>query len=267
MRKEHIMKKVLALLLAVMMAVTLFAACGDQKAAESDSDLAYITEKKTLVVGITDYEPMNYQDANGEWTGFDTEFALAVGAKLGVEVEFKEIEWDNKWLELNSKGIDCVWNGMTITDEATTNASVSKAYVLNAQVIVCKADKAADYKDAEGLKGLTIAAESASAGFAAGEEAGLTMVEYPAQSDAVMAVESGKADACIIDITMAKAMTGEGTSYADLTYTGSLTEEEYGIACRKGSDLTDKINTLIGDLTKDGTLTGLAEKYSLNLAD
>ena len=260
------MKKLIAMLLVMIMAVTLFAACGDKAASDAVSDLQKIKDKGTLVIGITEYEPMNYLDENGEWTGFDTEFAEAVAEKLGVKAEFIEIEWDNKWIELDAGNIDCIWNGMTITDEANANALVSDAYVVNAQVIVTKAASAEKYADAEGLAGAVVAAESGSAGMEAGVDAGLDMAEYPLQSDAVMAVESGKADACIIDITMAIAMTGEGTSYADLTYTGSLTEEEYGIAFRKGSDLCAEVNSIIKDLTADGTLPALAEKYSLTLA-
>ena len=265
------MKKLVAIIAVFALLCTLFAACGEE-AAETEnqsgaaSDLAKVQDKGTLVVGITEYEPMNYLDENGAWTGFDTEFAEAVAKELGVKAEFKEIEWDNKWIELDSGNIDCIWNGMTITDEATANALVSKAYVVNAQVIVTKASNAETYKDAAGLGDAVVAAESGSAGMEAGTEAGLNMAEYPLQADAVMAVESGKAEACIIDITMAMAMTGEGTSYADLTYTGSLTEEEYGIAFRKGSDLCAKVNELIASLTADGTLPALAEKYELTLA-
>lgn len=259
------MKKILALILAVMMMACVFAGCGET-ASDAEGDLAYIENKGKLVVGITSYEPMNYPDENGEWTGFDTEFALAVGEKLGLEIEFKEIEWDNKWQELESKKIDCVWNGMTITEEAKVNASVTNAYVINAQVIVCKAEAASELVDAAALEGKTVAAEVSSAGYKVGTDAGLEVVEYATQADAVMAVESGKADACIIDITMANAMTGEGTSYPNLAYTGSMSEEEYGIACRKDSDLTAKINALMDELIADGTLTDLAGKYELTLA-
>ncbi|MBR5001596.1 MAG: transporter substrate-binding domain-containing protein, partial [Firmicutes bacterium] len=236
------MKKILALILAVMMMACVFAGCGEAASEAADGDLAYIESNGKLVVGITSYEPMNYQDENGEWTGFDTEFALAVGEKLDLDIEFKEIEWDNKWQELESKKIDCVWNGMTITDEAKANASVTDAYVVNAQVIVCKAEAAVDLADAAALEGKIVAAEVSSAGYQVGTDAGLEIVEYGTQADAVMAVESGKADACIIDITMANAMTGEGTNYANLAYGLALTSEEYGVAVRKESDLTAKFN-------------------------
>ncbi len=264
--------KLLALIMAVIMMALPLASCLSDKgddAPDADetktSDLAYILDKGTLVIGMTDYKPMNYPDENGEWTGFDTEFALLVADKLGVEVEFVEIDWDNKWFSLETKDIDCVWNGMTLTDEAKENASCTDTYVRNAQVVVTKAENAETYVDAEALKDATIAVEVGSAGMDAAEAAGLEFTEYTYQSDALMAVESGKADVCIIDITMANAMTGEGTSYPELTTTFSLTEEEYAIACRKGSDLTAKINELMAELIEAGTLSELAAEYELTL--
>lgn len=274
-------KKIIALILATLTVVMCFAfaACGGDKAtngnadetstsaADAASDLAYIKEKGKLVVGMTVYEPMNYRDADGDWTGFDTEFAEAVAEKLGVEVEFIVIDWDNKFFELEAKEIDCIWNGMTITDEALKNASVSDAYVKNAQVVVMKNDKLDSYADAASLSELTFAAEAGSAGEK--EIQALEIENYTAVSDqaaALLEVASGTADACVIDITMANAMTGEGTSYADLGYKLELSTEEYGIAFRKDSDATAKVNEIMAEMIEDGTLTALAEKYSLTLA-
>ena len=268
------MKKVLAILLAALMLFS-FAACGGTKTpTDADtntdaaaSDLAYIKEKGKLIVGITEYEPMNYKDDNGEWTGFDTEFALAVGEKLGVEVEFIEINWDNKFIELEAKDIDCIWNGMTITEEAKLNANVSNAYVKNAQVVVMKKDALDDYADAAAMADLKFVAEAGSAGEK--EIQALEFKNYTAantQADALLEVESGKADACVIDITMANAMTGEGTSYDKLGYKVELSTEEYGIAFRKDSDATAEVNNIMAALVEDGTLTALAEKYELTLA-
>ena len=126
----------------------------DEAAPAVVEDLARIKEAGKLVVGMTIYEPMNYyaDEAKTELTGFDTEFALAVAEKLGVEVEFIEINWDRKFEELDAKTIDCVWNGMTITEEALANASVSDPYIKNAQVLVMKASKIADYTDADSIK-------------------------------------------------------------------------------------------------------------------
>ncbi len=271
------MKRIIALIMAVLMMSVVFVGCGgstEGKDATADSatadevvaDIDYITEKGTLVVGITDYAPMNYKDDKGEWTGFDTEFAQAVAEKLGVEVEFIEINWDNKFLELESKSIDCIWNGMTITEEATLNASVSDPYVENAQVVVMTADNAKKYADAESMKDLSFAAEAGSAGEATIAENDWTnYTAVKAQSDALLEVASGSSDACVIDLTMANAMTGEGTSYENLTQVLKLNTEQYGIACRKGSDLTSKINEIMAQLMADGTLEALAEKYELAL--
>ncbi|MBQ8763462.1 MAG: transporter substrate-binding domain-containing protein [Clostridia bacterium] len=270
------MKKIFALILAGLMLFS-FAACGGNTDSETttaapnenvaaDSDLAYIKDKGTLVVGITNYAPMDYPDENGEWTGFDAEFARLAGEKLGVAVEFIEIDWDNKFLELRGKTIDCVWNGMTITDEALANATVSNAYVKNAQVVVMAADKLAEYATVESLADLTFAAEAGSAGEKAIAENGLECTAVLTQADALQEVKSGAADACVIDITMANAMTGEGTSYADLGYSLELTTEEYGIACRQGSDLAAALNDIMAELKADGTLQGLADKYELTLA-
>ena len=251
------MAKILAFALCAIMVLSLFAACGTQKKAEEKAE--------ALVVGITDYKPMNYLDENGKWTGFDTEFAEAFGKIIGREVEFVEIDWDNKWLELESGNIDCVWNGMTITDEAKLNADVSDPYVTNNQVLVVKASDAAAIKTLEDFEG-NVAAEAASAGESAASDAGLTVDEYPLQTDALLAVKSGKAAGCVIDGTMATAMIGEGTDYADLAVAFALTDEQYGVAFKKGSDLLVKFNDALKTLTEDGTLYALAEKYNLTLA-
>lgn len=262
------MKKILSLIMAGMMALAM-TACSQPETNEVATDSDYIAGNGKMVIGYTIYEPMNYEDENGKLTGFDTEFAEAVCDKLGVAPEFVVIDWDNKFLALESKSIDCVWNGMTITEEAKLNASVSNPYVKNAQVLVAPADKIEEYKAVEDLASLKLVAEAGSAGETAikdvAPEANYTAVA--AQTDALLEVMSGSADACVIDITMAKAMTGEGTSYATLAYGLELTSEEYGIAFRKDSDMTAKVNDIIAELIEDGTLTALAEKYQLTLAE
>ena len=263
-------------MLVAIMALCVFAGCGGNTAEEASteaaavvtgSDTENIISKGKLVVGITDYAPMDYKDENGEWTGFDAEFARAVAAKMNVAVEFIEIDWDNKFIELNAGSIDCIWNGMTITDEVKLNSDVTTAYAQNKQVVVMAADKIADYQTVESLADLSFAVEAGSAGQAAAEDNGLTFTAVTAQSDALLEVQSGSSDAAIIDSTMAAAMTGAGTDYADLAAGVFLTEEEYGIGCRKGSDLTATINGYINDLFLDGTLAGLADKYGIALAD
>ena len=241
----------------------------DEAAPATVEDLARIKAAGKMIVGMTIYEPMNYwtDETKTELTGFDTEFALLVGEKLGVEIEFVEITWGRKFEELDAKTIDCVWNGMTITEEALANSSVSDAYIKNAQVLVMKEDVIADYTDIESIKGLTFAVESGSAGEAVLTDLGIENVTAVLdQANALLEVKSGIADACVIDITMAKAMTGEGTSNANLTYGLELSTEEYGISCRENSDLTAEINKIMAEMKADGTLQALADKYQLNLA-
>ena len=263
-RKRITMKKIIAIALLALTALTCFTACQKTSA---DSDLKYIQDKNVLVVGITDYAPMDYKDENGEWTGFDAEFARLFAQELGVDVEFFVLsDWNQKFYELETKNIDVIWNGMTITDEVTLNTNCSDAYVVNAQVVVMKADVVGSYTTTNSLKDLSFCVESGSAGEDALEALGITdYVAVQDQTSAVMEVSAGTSDACVIDITMANSMTGEGTSYADLAAGISLTSEEYGVGFRKDSDVTKVFNEFLKKLLEDGTLDALAEKYELTL--
>lgn len=280
------MKKLWALLLALAMTFSL-AACGgtsdedtttnDQttedtatdETTETESDLAYVQDKGTLVVGITEFEPMDYQDADGNWIGFDADMAKAFAESLGVTAEFQLIEWDNKVMELDGKTIDVVWNGMTLTDEVISAMSCSNAYCNNAQVVVLPADVAADYPDVESMTSLNFAVESGSFGQAQAEANGFTFTEVVDQATALMEVASGTADAAIIDSLMAGAMVGDGTSYTDLTYTITLNPnegEQYGVGFRQGSDLTEALNQFFVDSYADGTMMDLATTYGVQAA-
>lgn len=259
------MKKAFALVLAGMMMCACLAGCGGK----SDSDKAYIQQQGVLKVGITEYEPMDYKDESGNWTGFDAEFARLVGDKLGVEVEFMVLsDWSQKFYELETKNIDAVWNGMSITEEVKLNTNCTDPYVVNAQVVVMKKDAVGNYPDTDSLKGLKFAVESGSAGEAALDALGITdYIALQDQAGAMMEVAAGTSDACVVDITMANAMTGEGTNYADLAAGIALSSEEYGIGFRKDSDLTEEVNKIMDELIADGSLPALAEKYGLTLAE
>ena len=236
-------------------------AAGSASAA-TGSDLDYIKGKGKMVIGYTVYEPMNYTDADGNFTGFDTELATAVCAKLGVEPEFVEINWDTKVVELDAKSIDCIWNGMTLTEDIMANTATTKAYAKNAQVVVVKEGTA--YTSTADLAGKTVVAEAGSAGEAAiqGDEnlAKADYVSKSVQTDCLMEV-------AVLDLTLANAMIGEGTDYAGLKIVDELNAEEYGVAFRKGSDAAAAVDAAFDELKADGTMQALAEKYELALAD
>ena len=279
------MKRLVSAFLAGAMALSL-AACGGSASTSTaassaaasaapassvaaDSDLAYIQSNGKMVIGYTVYEPMNYTDADGNFTGFDTELATAVCEKLGVEPEFVEINWDTKETELAAKSIDCIWNGMTLTDDIMANTATTKAYAKNAQVVVVK--DGTDYSSTADLVGKTVVAEAGSAGEAAIEgDENLAQADYVSksvQTDCLMEVAAGTADAAVLDLTLANAMIGEGTDYASLKIVDELNAEEYGVAFRKGSDAAEAVNEAFDELKADGTLGALAEKYELTLAD
>ena len=281
------MKRFVSMFLAGAMALSL-AACGgaaSSTAASStassaaasasavsesaDSDLAYIKGKGKMTIGYTVYEPMNYTDADGNFTGFDTELATAVCEKLGVEPEFVEINWDTKIVELDAKSIDCIWNGMTITDDIQQNTACTKAYAKNAQVVVVK--DGTEYASTADLVGKTVVAEAGSAGEGAiADDENLAQADYiskSVQTDCLMEVAAGTADAAVLDLTLANAMIGEGTDYANLKIVDELNAEEYGVAFRKGSDAAAAVDAAFDELKADGTMQALADKYDLALAD
>ena len=241
---------------------------GSQAAAESD--VQYVKDKGTLVVGITYFEPMDYKaEGSDEWIGFDADMAKAFAESLGVSVEFSEITWDYKVEELESKAIDVVWNGMTLTDEVTSSMATSNPYCTNYQVLVYPADRAADFENLTSLEGLSVAVESGSAGEDAAEALGASVVPVQSQANTLMEVSAGTSDAAVIDVLMAAAMIGEGTSYADLAYSVNLNEaqglaaEEYGVGFRKGSDLVDAFNQFWADAVAGGTALETATTYGL----
>ena len=268
------MQKLLALVLAVMMMAGLITGI----AAAEESDWDYISGKGKMVVGMTLFAPMNYYEGD-EFVGFDTELTKAVGEKLGVEIEFIEINWDSKEIELNSKNIDCIWNGMCITPERKENMSMTNAYLYNTQAIVAKTDKMADLL--ANLEGVNVVAEQGSTGegkllgtIEDDETVVVSAKEFFSKSNytavdsmakALMEVKSGTADIALVDSVCALAMVGEGTDYADMSVNldNNFGLQEYGIAFRKGSDVTEKVNAIIVELTKDGTVAEIAARYGL----
>ncbi|MBQ8151991.1 MAG: transporter substrate-binding domain-containing protein [Firmicutes bacterium] len=258
-------KKLIALasVLVMMISCLALAGCGSSSSdnAGNDADLAYVQDKGTMVVGITDFAPMDYKDKDGTWIGFDADLARAYAESIGVEVEFIEINWDSKEMELENKNIDCVWNGMTLTDGVKEAMETSNPYCNNEQVVVVSKDKADSIKSVEDCAELTFAVEGGSAGEEQAQANGFDYTGVETQADAVMEVAAGTADACIIDSLMAGAMVGEGTSYENLEATIGLNEELYGVGFRKGSDMAASLNEFLSAAYADGTIAEIAEKY------
>ena len=269
------MKKLVALGLVIMMMAGLFAGM----AMAEGSDWEYIQGKGNIIVGMTLFAPMNYYEGE-EFVGFDTELTKAVFEKLGVDVEFKEINWDSKEIELNSKNIDCIWNGMCITETRKETMSMTNAYLYNTQAIVAKTDRIEELL-AGGMKGVYVVAEQGSTGegkltgeIADDETVEVSAKEFFAEANytavdsmakALMEVKAGTADLALVDSVCALAMVGEGTDYADMTVNldNNFGLQEYGIAFRKGSDVTAMVNEAIIELTKDGTIAEIAARYGL----
>lgn len=236
---------------------------------EEIDDLAYITEKGKLIVGITIYSPMNYYTEEGELTGFDTEFTKAVCEKLGVEPEFVEINWDTKEIELKAKNIDCIWNGLTVTEERKENMDFSDCYLNNKQVVVIRKEDADKYTSIESLAKASFVAEISSAGETAiTDNEAFKDADYTAvtkQTDALLEVNAKTADAAVLDYSLAMAMVGDDTDYKDLMIVDGivLVDEQYAIGFRLGSTATAKVNEAIAELVADGTMKAIAEKYGL----
>ena len=248
------MKKLLALLLAALTLAFCFAACGEK-------------EDNTLVCGVTIFENMNEKDENGNWTGFESEFAMAVGEIIGMDVSFQEIDWEQKYNELNSGAIDCIWNGFTAnsSDNGVKRSDLvdfSYGYMLNQQCIVVKKDNVADYTSEDSLKGKSACVEGGSAGAAYAESVTDKVNTAPSQIDAFPEVKSGAVDFIVVDILLAQNLCGNG-DYADLAIVEAieLESEIYAIGFKKGSDLTAKVNDAIKQLNDSGKLMELATKY------
>lgn len=251
------MKKILALLLALSMVFVLGACKGKQE------------EKKVIVVGYTDYAPMNYTE-NGELVGFDTELAKAVFGNLGYEVMFKLIKWENKYTDLDSGTIDCIWNGFTCNtkdDDGIARADkvdFSYNYMENRQVIVVKKDSG--IAAAADLVGKFGAAETGSAGETyANSFEGVALVKgMPAQMDCIKEVNYGTQQFAAVDAQLAKSYVGKG-DYSNLMVVDALSSdvEYYAIGFQKGSELTAQVNAELEKLGADGTIAKLAEKYGV----
>ncbi|MDE7362744.1 MAG: transporter substrate-binding domain-containing protein [Oscillospiraceae bacterium] len=268
------MKKLIALIMGAVMCLGL---CGcnsngsdGNSASGNNTDWNYIKNKGEAIIGITYYEPMNYLDENGELTGFETEFTKAVCEKLGVTPKFQVIDWKKKEIELKSKTIDLIWNGLTVTDERRENMAFSTTYLKNRQVVIIKKDNAEKYTDTKSMAGASVAFEAGSAGEdAANADDTLKdckQIGCDAQKDAVLEVKAGTAEIGIVDYTLARSAV-DSDDFSDLMILESvqLMDEDYAVGVRlEDTETLAKINQAIDELAKDGTLLDLAKKYGVD---
>lgn len=262
------MKKKLAALLTAVLCLSVFAGCGKAK-----TDLEYIKDNGEMVMGITLFEPMNYNDENGELTGFETEFAKAVCEKLGVEAKFQIIDWKQKETELKAKSIDCIWNGLTVTDERRENMAFSTSYVSNYQVAVIRKTDAEKYVDVASMAGANMIAENGSAGQSTIEKDAVLsqnkFIAASAQKDALLEVKAGTSDVAVLDYIMARTLVNDATDYSDLMIVEGADlgsePEEYAIGFRlEDTELVAAVNKAIEELAAEGFMKELAEKYAIS---
>jgi len=254
------MKKSIFILLAVILAIgtVFFASCSDKNSGK-------------LVCGITDFDPMNFKDEKGNWTGFDTELAILVGEKLGMKVEFQEINWDSKYQELKAGSINAIWNGFTAnsSDNGVPRSDMvdfSYSYMLNQQSIVIKTERVDEFRSIDDLVGKKAACESGSAGESSAKELvndDSLITGTPAQISTFLEVKSGAVDFAVVDILLAKNLAGSG-DYSDLTIADiTLDNEVYAVGFKKGSPLRNKVNKALKELYDEGKMMELAKKYKL----
>ena len=265
------MKKILALMLAALM-IFAFAACKEEPANnEVVNENGEVVE--TLTCGVTVFPGMNEQDENGKWIGFESEFAEAVAELIGMKAEFQVIDWLQKYNEVNSGAIDCIWNGFTANSTDNVNGidvarselvDFSYGYMLNQQCVVIRSDKAAEITDEASLAGKEACVEGGSAGaaYAATVTDEDKIASTTAQINAFTEVKSGASDFAVVDVVLAKNICGQG-DYADLAIVEAieLDSEIYAVGFKKGSDLTAKVNAAIKTLNENGKLLEIATKY------
>lgn len=257
------MKKFLAMLTAVMMLCVL---CVPAFAEAADESLKKVQEKGELILGLDEnFPPMGFKDADGNIVGFDIDVAAAVCEKLGVTLKCQPIDWSAKELELSSGAVDCLWNGMTITEDRKAAMEMSAPYCANAQVVCVKADS--EIKTLADLSGKVVGLQAGSSAVEAlnkAEELKASLAEAAEFDDymvALMDLDAGNVDAVLIDEVVANYyITAKQADYRLLEE--KLADEEYGIGFRKGDvALRDAVNEALTALYQDGSLNPILEKW------
>lgn len=263
-------QKMLPVLTGILFLTILFSSCGRDAVQNGNEsfipdpleDMSYIMQKGTLVVGVTDFAPLDYKDGDS-WTGFDAETARAFAGRLGVEIEFTIIDWEQKTKLLENGEIDLIWNGMTRTDDLANNITCSNPYLSNAQVLVMRQEDISRFATAEKCANLLFACEKGSTAEAILIERKYRYNGFESQREALVALKEGKTDVAVVDMIMAASMTGEEAEFSDLAFDFQLNEEVICVGLRKDSNLKEEIDAFFIDTFADGTIYQIADKYGL----
>lgn len=264
-------RKASILLAASVIALALFTGCAQKNGntavsmQQGQSDLAYVQSKGTLVIGVTDFAPMDYRDGEA-WTGFDADLAGDFAESIGVKPELVEIDWDKKTELLEKGDIDCIWNGMTMSSDLQETISCSEPYLSNAQVIVLRSGEAKQYDTAEACQHLLFAVEGGSAGESLLKEMKYRYTTYDTQKEALQSVCEKQTDAAVTDIIMAEYYTGNVQEFAGLQFRFSLNDEKFCVGFRRDSDLKGKADEFLAAAYQDGTISSLADQYGIGNA-
>lgn len=268
----NIMKKLMLLLSAALMCGML-TGCGGDTTGGDDTQTgeltgwAYIEDKGELVVGLDDtFAPMGFRDEAGNLVGFDIDLATAVGEELGVTVTFQPIDWDSKELELSSKRIDCIWNGMSATPARQESMALTKKY-LNNKIVVMTMDDTITVDTAEDLADLKIATQAQSAALETmqANEAWATfeanVVEFPTYDEAILAMQGGRADVMVVDQVLGEYKNANMDSIMTVC-DYNFGDDFYAIGFRQGeTDAADKVNEAIQTLIDNGQAAEISEKW------
>ena len=284
------MKKRLVSFLALMLAVSLHAACGGTTSSQASSEaasseassasseasseaessaagtVAGTINEGQLVIGLDDqFPPMGFRDDSNNLVGFDIDLAVAVCERLGLEAVPTPIDWTTKELELDGGRVDVLWNGLTITPERQETMLMSPAYIANAQVIVVRNDSGiqtlADLAGKTvGLQETSSADEAYASCAAAGTEAEL--IKAPENISLFTDLKIGRIDAVVIDKVFADYYIAENGEGLLTTLEEQLADEEYGIAFKKGNqELADAVLGALDELVQDGTAAEISQKW------
>lgn len=260
------MKKIAKMLVVTMLLTVMAAGCGKKDTTGTDTSFDDIKTKGKLVLGLDDaFPPMGFQDENQEIVGFDIDVAKEVAKRMGVELVIQPISWEAKELELSTKNIDCIWNGMTYNKDRAKAMTLSMPYMKNTQVAVVLADS--DVNTLADLAGKVVAIQNGSTASDAiddNKEFKDSLKELIKVEDNVQALLDLKvsgSDAVVMDEVVARYYTEkEPGTYKILDET--LADEEYVIGFRKGEEsLCKEVEKYLKEMKEDGTLAKISNTW------